>query len=505
VPSAESSVGGGGIAFDRLLGTWAPHFPRARLFGLTPFQAVGIAEFDEAASGLRVDSRLVDEAAEIPSHYLVVGGPDEPLGLGYALVQIPVASSLGADAARTEVGLPDLRRRLAEAEGQAEGALRVARAQTEEIEELRARLRRAGEARAELDAELARLRRALAEADESVVTITRRTTEEMTSLASRITAGLRAGFMEPGRPASDTARLEAEVAAAAAALSQRDERIAALEADKQELTWQVQELESRAAARPSPIAFEPATSEMSDQQARLREQALDQLRLAAAAHLEETARLRAALGEQATLVAELEEALEESEASRSALAADLARVRQHAGEVEAADRQRRSRLAELEGTLLRLQRQAASTTSAGPAQQEAQLAQQRAEQRIAVAMAENEALRRQLAELDARRQAAEAGLVEAQAALAALERVEEQLWEAKGQLLLERERAAPAVPRASAEGSLPPASVSEGAHRAVVEAVLRELGGLEAALRAESAEVAALEQRLAGPASDPGV
>jgi hypothetical protein len=136
---------------------------------------------------------------------------------------------------------------------------------------------------------------------------------------------------------------------------------------------------------------------------------------------------------------------------------------------------------------------------------EAQLAQQRAEQRIAVAISENADLRRQLAELDARRQAAEAGLVEAQAALTALERVEEQLWEAKGQLLLERERAAaPAVPRATAEGSLPPASVSEGAHRAVVEAVVRELGGLEAALRAESAEVAALEQRLGGAASDAG-
>lgn len=503
VPSAEGPASEGGITYDRLLGSWAPHLPRVRSFGLTPFHAFGIAEFDEAAAGLRVDSRLVDASAEIPSHYLVVGGPDGPLDLGYALVQIPLPTGSDAGAPVAQGAVTDLRRKLAEAEGQAEGAVRVSRAQAEEIEELRGRLRRAGEARADLDAELGRLRRALTEADESVVTLTRRTTEEMTSLASRITAGLRAGLMEPGRPGPEqTSRLEAELAAATTALAERDERIATLEADKQELTWQVQELESRVASQASASASPAAAL---DPQAHGREQALDQLRLAAVAHLEETARLRAALGEQATLVAELEEALAESEALRSNLGAEVVRLRQHAAEVETADRQRRSRLAELEGTLLRLQRQAAAATTSVPASHEAQLAQQRAEQRAAVALAETENLRRLLTEAEARGQATEARLLEARDALATLEDLEEQLWEAKGQLLLERERAA-----TRGGGSIepsegrPPGSVSEGAHRAVVEAVLRELGGLEAALRAEGAEVAALERRLSPPAGDTG-
>ena len=51
----------------------------------------------------------------------------------------------------------------------------------EEIDELRGRVRRAAEDRAALDAEVTTLRRALAEADESVVNLTRKTTAEMSA------------------------------------------------------------------------------------------------------------------------------------------------------------------------------------------------------------------------------------------------------------------------------------------------------------------------------------
>jgi hypothetical protein len=173
------------------------------MFGVTPFAAYGVAEFSEATSGLRIDGGLVEESAEQPTHYLAVAGPDDGVELGYALVQIPVElqgqTPEGRDVRPAAGGVPaaadgsdvaDPRRRLAEAEGKAEGVLRVSRAQTEEIEELRARLRRAGESRAELDQEVDRLRKALAEADESVLDLTRRTREEMAALASRITAAI---------------------------------------------------------------------------------------------------------------------------------------------------------------------------------------------------------------------------------------------------------------------------------------------------------------------------
>ncbi len=107
-------------------------------------------------------------------------------------------------------------------------AARVSPVQAEEIEELRARLRRAAEDRAALDAENAKLRRALAEADESIMNLTRRTTEEMAAVAERLTAGLRGP-------------LEAEARASAAALAEARE-----EADR--LRVKLAESEARAAA-----------------------------------------------------------------------------------------------------------------------------------------------------------------------------------------------------------------------------------------------------------------
>src|SRR5258705_105453 len=77
--------GGGGLGYYDVLDALAPHFARVRMFGQTPFAAYGVAEFDDAVGGLRVDSALVDEASEQPVSYLAVAGPDEPVALGYAL------------------------------------------------------------------------------------------------------------------------------------------------------------------------------------------------------------------------------------------------------------------------------------------------------------------------------------------------------------------------------------------------------------------------------------
>jgi len=375
---AGNGDAGPGVAYYDVVDALTPHFVRVRMFGQTPFLAFGLAEFDEAVGALRVDSRLVEEAQEQPTHYLVVAGPDEPLALGYALVQVPLGvqpfglQTSNNGGMRAPADVADLRRSLAEVQGQAEGALRVSRAQGEEIEELRARLRRAAESRAQLDEEVARLRRALAEADESVLNLTRRTTEEMASLAQKLTAGL--------RPAVAGARddLQAALAARESALSERDERIAALEGERQDLEWRLQTAEEHAkeqgrAALAAVHRAAPASAASGDVRSavtradsedlvarlRAREQALDEYRCAAQVHVDEVTRLRDTLTDQATLVAELEDGLGQAEGRLKTAEQEAARLRKLAAETEEADRQRRSRLAELEGTLLRLQRQAA--------------------------------------------------------------------------------------------------------------------------------------------------
>jgi chromosome segregation ATPase len=90
---------------------------------------------------------------------------------------------------------------------------------------------------------------------------------------------------------------------------------------------------------------------------------------------------------------------------------------------------------------------------------------------------------------------------------AALERSEEQLWEAKGQLLIDRERITVlehqlAEAQANLQASAAPAApvqktVSEAAHRSILETVFRELSAIENALRLEIVEISALEREIA--------
>jgi chromosome segregation ATPase len=412
---------GEGVPYFDVVDALTPHFSKVRMFGQTPFFAYGIAEFDEAAAELRVESDLADSQAE-PSHYIALAGPDEPLALGYALVQIlpPDGEDRGASERPTpgaSVGAPDkagdaslaeLRQKLAESEGKAEGLLRVSRAQAEEIEELRARLRRTAEARGDLDEEVRRLRGALIEADESVVNLTRKTTEEMTSLAQRLTAGLRAESVAPSPAlAEELRRRESELAERESALSERDDRIASLEVARQEALWRADSAEdelARVRSELTGLRTEQAQAQSqarsaSESEARLKAQeaTIDELLRAAAAHAEEVNRLRDAANEQASLVTELEDALRECEKRLADKVSEAAQLQKMLTEVEDEERVRRSRLAELEGLMLRAEH-ASARESEMRGKEQAMLEDLRG--RLGACQGEGERLRGRIADLE---------------------------------------------------------------------------------------------------------
>jgi predicted nucleic acid-binding Zn-ribbon protein len=415
-----------GVGYYELYGAVAAHFGHVQMLGVTPFLGMGIVEFEGAVDGLRIDSRLVKEGSEPPVAYVAVAGTQAAPALGYALVQLPFAP---------------IESRLATGAGVPTAVLR------EEIDELRGRLRRAAEDRAALDAEVTALRRALTEADAAVVSLTRKTTEEMSAMAERLAAGLRNAVpgdaraigADVGAARDEADRLrarlaEAEARAAAAeqrleemggvarqrlaeleearerlaladaelararrsaarseddakasastahtiaerdkALAARDERIARLETEKQDLVWRLAELEDKLTATiaravradagrggqgearaPEPARATPADTDR-DETRLLRERALGEFYKAATAHVDEITELKASVSEQAALVAELEDAVKSAETRAAASDAEATTLRRTAKALEEADRSRRSRLAELEGKLLRLE------------------------------------------------------------------------------------------------------------------------------------------------------
>ncbi len=344
----------------------------------------------------------------------------------------------------------ELRRKLDEALVQAESAMRVARVQGDEMDELRARLRRATEDRVATDGEMTRLRRALLEADEAVLSLTRKTAEQMAAVAHQIATGLRAsvatapggdatgaeqlaavreelaqlrvnlaeavrrassaerereqvtrgsgqGGVEPGASmavaladAEERVRV-AERAVAheraeavelgrrlqgaeeqirglsqrAALVSERDARIARLEGDKQDLVWRVAELEEKHRHAVEEASVQrPVTEDIQVARAG-RDRAIAELHRAAAAHASEVSRLRASVDEQAALVVELEDSLRAAEARAAAADKEASTLRRNAKALEEADRTRRGRLAELEGKLLRLEREKSLAAAAG--------------------------------------------------------------------------------------------------------------------------------------------
>ncbi|HEY0712453.1 MAG TPA: hypothetical protein VGF45_07255, partial [Polyangia bacterium] len=299
---------------------------------------------------------------------------------------------------------------------------------------------------------------------------------------------------------------------------ERDERVAALEAEKQDLEWQL----AAAQASPRPTATRPRLVSDDTSAQRQREIALEQYRQAAAAHLEEVGRLREALAEQSTLVAELEEGAASSAAKQAAAEQEVERLRRHVSEVEDADRARRSRLAEVEGTLLRLQRQtalaaAARTETVAPAPVVAAPSPPPPgpspaewEKRLQQAQQANEELQRRVDSLTQDLHAARGGqttrLEEANREILqlreALERVEEQLWETKGQLLLDRERMAVLEHELSSAPTEP--TVTEAAHQSIMNAVYKELSELESGVRTEITRLEMIESTVESWRNDTG-
>ena len=230
-----------------------------------------------------------------------------------------------------------------------------------------------------------------------------------------------------------------QLAGRAGALHDRDDRIARLEGEKQDLAWRTAELEERLrtaiaravsleAARgglpiggpslvpssppaPSPAPHAaphlssaelapflgPLREELAVARA-ARERAVEGFHRAAATHVDEVTRLQNSVAEQSTLVSELEESLRAADARAAAAAADAATLRKNARELEEADRSRRSRLAELEGKLLRLEHDKRAVAQVASGTEELERKLQAAETERETLRAERELLRDRLAE-----------------------------------------------------------------------------------------------------------
>jgi chromosome segregation ATPase len=232
---------------------------------------------------------------------------------------------------------------------------------------------------------------------------------------------------ELARARRDASRFEAEARASVVdarsideqrqALAARDERIARLEGEKQDLVWRLAELEDKLrqaiaravqggvarpeaqAAAPLPAPTGQSAGEDPEAVRRARERALEDFHRASAAHVEEITELRAAVSEQMALVAELEDAVTAAEQRAASASSDAAVLRKTAKDFEEADRSRRTRLAELEGKLLRLEHERKVATASPGVSPEA-------ERRLADLERERNDLRARIGELEASRAAA---------------------------------------------------------------------------------------------------
>jgi SAM-dependent methyltransferase len=606
-PTSQSE----GVGYYELSDALLPHFPSVQMFGVTPFAAFGVVEFDAGGEGLRVDSRLVEGGVEPTGAYVAVAGSERAGDLGYALVQVPFApieARLAATSAAEDRGAParldaaerrldeverrgrarvdeaearttELRRKLEDAGAEAASAMRVARAQGEEIEELRGRLRRAAEDRAALDGELAKLRRALAEADESVMTLTRRTAEEMSAVAARLAAGLHApaASQPPAAPREDVLRLrqdlsEAEARASAAerrleevaavgrerqaalddvlerlrlaeealarerreieqlrarvreaggqartlderesTIVRRDERIAKLEGEKQDLVWRLAELEEKLRQTIGRAVISDNTGRAQadelDAARTARARAVEEFHRAAGAHVDEVTALRAQVAEQAALVAELEEAVRIADGAASTATAEAATLRKNSKGLEEADRARRTRLAELEGKLIRLEHEKKQAAGAAPAPAPGGADAAALERRVADVARERDQAAREREDAARERDQAARERDEVRDNLARLMGAAAHSTEALAKVT--DELRASRARGAELEGELGRLRAREiegrgggNGHDAAAVATARELAAVEAGLRDELAALAKVERALAEELAD---
>jgi SAM-dependent methyltransferase len=594
----------GGVGYYELSDALLPHFAAVQMFGVTPFAAFGVVEFEGAGEGLRVDSRLVEGGVEPPGAYVAVAGTQRAADLGYALVQVPFAPieaklSAGAGASaglgavpveedrgatsrleiterrldeverrgraredELETRASELRRKLEDASAQSDSTMRIARAQGEEMEELRGRLRRASEDRASLDAELAKLRRALADADESVMSLTRKTAEEMSAVAARMAASLRAP-VEAAVPAQELHRLrqdvtEAEARASAAeqrledvatvgrerqaalddllerlrqseeatarerreverlraqvrdaggqsrtlderesTIVRRDERIAKLEGEKQELVWRLSELEEklRQTIGRAVVADKTGLNQADELDAarEARARAAEEFHKAAGTHVAEITELRASVAEQSALVAELEDAVRVADAAAAAATTEAATLRKSSKGLEEADRARRTRLAELEGKLLRLEhekKQAAQGSHVGGGVDGADA--RALERRVAEISRERDEAARERDTAARERDEVRSNLARLMGAAA---QSAQALAKATDELAASRARAGALEAEVKRLGAAKPQGGN--GHDVVSAATARELAAIEAGLRDELASLSKVERALA--------
>ncbi|HET6147474.1 MAG TPA: methyltransferase domain-containing protein [Polyangia bacterium] len=372
----------------------------------------------------------------------------------------------GEDRAALDGEIAKLRRALAEAD---ESVLALTRRTAEEMTAVAARLSaslRAPEDSAAGKAHLAEvaalrdqaedLRVRLVETEARAGAAERRLEETATAARDREhqTADLRARLrraedaLERERLAVSALQEQARVTAGeieqlahrAEALHGRDERIARLEGDKQDLAWRTAELEEKlrtAIARavsaesargapaggfqaaplppppPPPLAHPhapppilgPLKEELAEVRA-ARDRAVEEFHRVATTHVEELTRLQGSAAEQSVLVAELEESLRAAEARAATAAAEAAALRKGSRELEEADRSRRARLAELEGKLLRLEHEKKAVAQAVTGAEELERKLQAAETERETLRAERDLLR---AQASARAAAAHAG------------------------------------------------------------------------------------------------
>ena len=288
----------------------------------------------------------------------------------------------------------------------------------------------------------------------------------------------------------------AQLAGRADALLGRDERIARLEGEKQDLAWRTAELEEKLrtaiaraishetgrgpssgltpasqsfasfappAAPPAQAPRGPSLAAVNEELAAARtarDRALGAFHRVSATHVEEVTRLQGSVAEQSVLVSELEEAVKTAEARAAGASGEVATLKRNARELEEADRARRSRLAELEGRLLRLEHEKKAVVQATAVDEELGRKVQAVETERELLRAERDQLRAQLDQIEADRH--EGG--------------------GNG-----KDAAAVAFPGLGVAGGL-----------------ADELGGLEAGLRAEMRTLASLEAAVADELAERG-
>jgi len=328
-----------------------------------------------------------------------------------------------------------------------------------------------------------------------------RQAEEATARERREVERLRAQVQEAGGQARTLDEREST-------LARRDERIAKLEGEKQELVWRLSELEEklRQTIGRAVISDNTGRSQADELDAArtARARAVEQFHKAAGAHVDEATELRASVAEQAALVAELEDAVQVAEAAASAATAEAATLRKNAKGLEEADRTRRTRLAELEGKLLRLEheKKQAAATSPAPVGAGVQADVAALERRVADVARERDELARAKDQAARDRDQAARERDEVRGDLARLSGAAAQstdaLAKATDELGASRARAAALeaeVARLRSAGAHKPSGGN--GHDAAAAATSRELAAVEAGLRDELASLARIERALA--------